>query len=415
MNVLMSIFFKSNQTVPLRLRTNFFHLYIDIFWFGVLNGSTLAFLSIYAARLGSSAQQIGWINALPAVVTMIAALPAGVWLQNRALQKTVFGAAIINRLFYLPLILMPFFLPASSQIIGIMLLVVFMSVPGTALNVGFNALFAEAVPEEWRGQVAGIRNAVFAIATTLVSFACGYILIHFSFPVGYQIVFGIGFLGAALSTVHLGFVKPMQNEAALLVSEPAEAPASGIRNRFQPGLLRKPFLPVLLVLWGFHLAQYLPMPIFPVFSVQVLNLTDQVISLGTALFYISMFLVSTQLSRLTRRMGSKTVTGVGVILLALYPGLMSVATGEPLYLAASFFGGAAWGMAGGAIFNYLLENVPAGNKPAHLAWYNMGANVAILIGSLLGPIIAGWVGLAPALAMFAVLRFAAGLAILRWG
>ena len=47
------------------------------------------------------------INEAFAVVTMIAALPAGVWLQNRALQKTVFGAAIINRLFYLPLILMP--------------------------------------------------------------------------------------------------------------------------------------------------------------------------------------------------------------------------------------------------------------------------------------------------------------------
>jgi len=43
-------------------RANFGHLYGDIFWFGILAGSAMAFLNIYAVRLGASALQIGLLT-----------------------------------------------------------------------------------------------------------------------------------------------------------------------------------------------------------------------------------------------------------------------------------------------------------------------------------------------------------------
>ena len=75
----------------------------------------------------------------------------------------------------------------------------------------------------------------------------------------------------------------------------------------------------------------------------------------------------------------------------------------------------AGAMVGGAYANYMLERIPSDDLPAHLAWYNIILNFSILASSLGGPAIAGQIGLAPALILFAVLRIIAGAAILKWG
>ena len=72
-------------------------------------------------------------------------------------------------------------------------------------------------------------------------------------------------------------------------------------------------------------------------------------------------------------------------------------------------------LAGGALANYILEHIPDDDRPAHLAWYNMALNVAILFGSLVGPFVAHKVGLVTALAGIALLRLGSAVAIWRWG
>ena len=63
----------------------------------------------------------------------------------------------------------------------------------------------------------------------------------------------------------------------------------------------------------------------------------------------------------------------------------------------------------------LLERIPEDDRPAHLAWYNLVLNASVLVGTLAGPLIAGWTGLVTALIIIGGLRFLAGLAILKWG
>jgi hypothetical protein len=63
----------------------------------------------------------------------------------------------------------------------------------------------------------------------------------------------------------------------------------------------------------------------------------------------------------------------------------------------------------------MLENIPAHDRPPHLAWYNIILNLAVLIGSLTGPVISNAIGVSMALLLFAALRFLAGLAIQKWG
>ena len=402
-------------------RSNFLHLYLDIGWFGILSGSAINFISIYATRLGASALQIGLIGAMSAVVSLFLAIPAGRWLQTKKIHRAIFWTSVLYRAGFIAFIFLPLAFNASGQVIAIIVLTFLMAIPLTPLAVGFPALFAEAVPERYRAHVAGTRNIMLSVAFMITSFISGIILERVTFPVGYQIVFGIGAFGAAMSSYHLFFVRPLQTDSPALPSNPTtDSPKKVLSPRDMFASLRldiwkTSFKKVLLSLGGFHLAQYLAILLFPLYFVNELNLSDDYIGIGTALFYLAMLAGSTQLRRYVHRIGNKNVTGWGVILLAAYPVLLAYSSEVWHFYGISLIGGLAFAMINGSFANYMLEHIPASDRPSHLAWYNVILNAAILAGSLGGPAIADVIGLVSALVLTAVLRLIAGVYILKWG
>ncbi len=430
--------FQSARPVPAAYRASFLHLYFEIAWFGVLAASTLAFTAVYAARLGASAFHLGLLSAGPAVVGLFITLPAGRWLEKQKIDSAVFWSAVVYRLFYLLWVPLPLLLAPQGQVWVFIGMTLVMSIPGASLAVGFNALFAEVVPPDWRGHVTGIRNALLAIAFIAVSVLCGEVLDALPFPTGYQVVFAIGFVGAAMSTFHLWFVAPRpggrnwprlgRSLGDLAWPGRFRAGIDGLRTgvalRFLisrkklhlPGreLLGQPFAKLMVVLLAFYLAIYLAIPLFPIHWVNQMHLSDREIGWGTAAFYVSVLIGSTQLERLVRRLGNRRVTAIGAILMSGYPAFMSWARGLELFMVASVLGGLGWALVGGALINYVLEKVPADHRPGYLAWYNLALNAALLIGSLVGPLVAGSLGVPLALMLFAALRFLAALAIWRW-
>lgn len=407
--------------VPPEYRANFLHLYLDIGWYGVLSGSAINFLNIYAVRLGATALQIGLIGAMSAVVSLLLAIPAGRWLQTRNTNRAIFWTSVIYRIGFLAFIFLPWFLDASAQVVAIIVLTFLMAIPLTPLGVGFNALFAEAVPERYRAHVAGIRNIMLSVMFMVTSVVSGAILENVEFPVGYQIVFGIGAFGAAMSSFHLYFIRPLQTDSSALPSAPkpdslrAALSPRNVLATLRLDIWNTKFRKVLLALGGFHLAQYLALPLFPLYFVNYLNLNDDHIGIGTALFYLAVLLGSTQLGKFVQRLGNKNVTGWGVVGLAVYPFLLAYSSQVWQYYGISLFGGLVFAFVNGAFANYMLEHIPASDRPSHLAWYNVALNAAILTGSLGGPAIAGILGLVPALLLTAFLRLLAGIFILKWG
>jgi MFS family permease len=405
-------FFQSSA--PPEYRANFIHLYLDMGWFGVLSGSAVNFLNIYAVRLGATAFQIGLLAAVSGVVNLLFAIPAGRWLERLHVGRAVFWTSVFYRFGFAMWIPLPWLFSEQEQVWALILITLYMGIPLTALSVGFNALFAAAVPEDWRAHVAGRRNVVLSVAFMLTSLVSGYLLERLPFPMNYQIIFGIGFFGAAMSSLHLYFVKPLQADSP----PPHRGPAAGSRDwrtAVRLDIWKTAFRRPLLVLLGFHLTQYLALPLFSLYFVRGLRLTDDEIGIGTALFYLTVLIGSTQLHRIVRRLGHKNVTAWGAMSMALYPTLLALSTQVWQYYGISILGGFVWAMVGGAYANYLLENTPADDRPSHLAWYNMVLNAAVLVGSLAGPALAGQIGLAAALILFGVLRLLSGLAILKWG
>ena len=437
---------RSSRPVPAVYRSNFRHLYLDIAWFGVLAASASAFVTVYAARQGASALQIGLFSAGPAMVNLAFTLPAGRWLERQAVDAAVSWAAIFHRMFYLLWVPLPLLLGAEGQVWALVAMTLLMSIPGTALAVGFNALFAEAVPPEWRGHVAGARNALLSLTFIGVSLLCGYLLDLLPFPTGYQVVFGIGVVGAAMSTVHLWFVVPRPNGqtpqrvgrslgdlawpgrfrflpdslhpgAALrfLARRPNHLGTGRRGGPFRaPEALRSPFGRLLAVLFAFHVTVHLAIPLFPLHWVNNLGLADQQIGYGTAVFYGSVLVCSTQLERLVRRRGNQWVSTAGALVMAFYPACMALAQGLGLFLVGSAAGGIGWSLLSGALTNYVLDKIPGDRRPSYLAWYNLALNAALLLGSLTGPLVANAIGLRTALLIFAGLRLLAATGIWLW-
>lgn len=433
------VLFRTKRPLPLEHRSNFIHLYWDIAWFGVLNGSAISFMAVFATRLGADGFQLGLLSAAPAVINLAATLPAGQWLQKRPISHAVFWSSVFHRAFYIAWIFLPLLLAPYLQVWALIGLVLLMSIPGTALAVGFNALFAAAVPPEWRGHVAGTRNGMLAGVFIVTSLVCGFILETLPFPLGYQVVFAIGALGAAMSSLHLYFVRPLvepgvngraaQATADLARPGSVRSDVTGLRAtvglRFlarsrrrlalRPRVLGGAFGPVAAAMFIFHLAQYLAIPLFPLYWVNELGLTDANISLGNAVFYATVLVGSTQLGRLSNRFGHKQVMVLGVAGMALYPALTALTQELTLFLITSLVGGLVWSLVGGAIGNYILERIPEEERPSYLAWYNLALNAAILLGSMLGPLLANQVGLVVALLLITAVRYLSAVALWRWG
>jgi MFS family permease len=414
------------------LRSNFHHLYADVFWYGILAGSTLAFLGVYAAHIGANSFQIGLLTGGGAIVNLLGSLPAGRWLENRLPSRAVFQTAIW-RTCYALIVPLTWFLPAIVQTPALIALIIGIAIPSTPLSIAFNSTFAHIVPPEWRAQVVGRRNALLAMSVGLSSLLCGQVLDRISFPYNYEMVFGIGSLGAVMSAYHLRHLR-MVERATLSPPEPiTQAVNSGWRSlrekflqvgnlrRFFGGsllrldLLQSPFGLFLAAFFLFYTFQYVPIPIFPLVWVQDLHLSDGEISLGYTLTYATMLISSLGLRWMSNRFGHRRVLIVGALLFSLQPLLNGLARDATLFWVASLITGLVLAPTNGGLVNRLMERVPEHDRPAHMTLHNLALNLGMLSGSLLGPALGTWLGLQQALLLSAGLRVLSGALLGLWG
>ncbi len=193
-----------------------------------------------------------------------------------------------------------------------------------------------------------------------------------------------------MSSYHIYHVIPLENTAPLLPSPPPDPTTQtdsprGIKSMLRLDIWKTPFRFVLLALFLFHLTHLLPTPIYPLYNVRVLHLNDNNLGTGTALYYLSVLIGSTQFRRVAHRLGNKKVTGLGAAGMSLYLFMLAAAQNVWHFYALSFLGGFLFAMVNGAYINYMLENIPPADRPAHLAWYTIVLNIAILSSSLAGP------------------------------
>jgi MFS family permease len=302
--------------------------------------------------------------------------------------------------------------------------------------IAFNAMFAEIVAPERRGMVVGRRNALLAVSMTTTALISGQLLDWIAFPLNYQVVFGIGILGGVLSCYELGRIKELPElkpptrvgRPILDQGHPASVglpfarryiPATRFLTRgvdiLRFDLLRGDFGVFLGAMFFFYTSQNLVVPLFPSYQVDKMGLSDAVISLGTAFFQMMVFVASMQLGRVSDRLGHHLLMVFSVLGYAAFPLFIGIWPTIPAYMVGAAIGGIGWGFLGGSLANRLMDRVPQGDRPAHMALFNITLNLGVLSGSLLGPTIGDFVGLQSAMLIGGGFRLLTSLVLWWWG
>jgi MFS family permease len=376
-------------------------------------GSTVAFLSIYAARSGATREQLGLLTAIPALVSLVLALPAG-WVTRRlGGHRASVLAAAASRIPLVLYALLPWLLPAKFQVPAVLVMATFLSIPTTLIGVSFGQFFLESVPSRYRGDVVGMRIAIMSVVSFVVTMASGQILSRMIFPSGYQIVFFAGFIGASMTAYHIWRTRRVHDPDL----PPLPAAALDRSRRLLPvwDEAGQGYARVLGLLFIFNFTNNMFVPLVPDLLVNGLQLSDMTISLGTGMANMLVFLVSLFIARITRRTGNRRATAYGAILLTLHAFALAFAQDAGLYFIAVVVGGLGSGILGASMYNYNLDHVPQAERSTWLGINFLTGNAAVLIGALSGPVLAALIGSRSAFLLFGVLRFVIGLLILRWG
>jgi len=386
-------------------------------------GSTVVFLTVYAARAGATSEQLGWMSAGPAIVALLASIPVGLLVRRFPPKRSVAIGALIARTMMLAYVFIPTVVPQADRVNALILLTVVMALPNTLLNICFGPFFMLGIPPEWRGTVVGVRNALMSIIAFFVTLVCGQLLLHLAFPTGYQLVFLIGFIGAIATMFVIVRVRqfPLLPIAAQAELEVIAAPPARSRQRgwYELNPNRDPmgrhYLVVVVMLFAMNAVTFMGAPLLPLFTVNHLRLDDAVISIGSATTSILVFGVSLFVGRMARRYGNKTLTAIGVGLLCFQTVSLAFAHDATIFLVSAVIGGFASGILMAAQYNYHLDSVPHTNQTVWISWNSALGNVAALLGSVAGPALAGIVGIPTTFIALGVMRLVIGAAIYFWG
>lgn len=387
---------------------NIWYLYVEVFWAALL-GASGSFNAAFAVRLGASNQMIGWLSSIPALIAVFMLIPAARFLESKVQRAPwIWGSLFIARLGYLLVALLPWLVHAY-QAQALVWLLIAISVPSTFFSAGFNPLLADVVPERDRARVFAGRNIISSATIAVLTLAAGWWLegaAHVSwatFPVNYQVMYLVGFAGAAISSICLLWIRVPRSKVV-------DRPRPPRTVRFSLAPLRsmwaenRDFARIIINTLFFDLGAWLVGPLYILFFVRELGATDGWIGLHTTLAHVGVIAGFALWRRWIRRLGYSRTLLITVPLGASYAFLVSLFP----HLSAILVWGVLINLINPGInlshFNILLKLCPEERKASYIAFFSSIMNAGAFIAPMIGVALAGWWGIRTVLLIGGTIR-----------
>ena len=362
---------------------NVWQLYNEVIWWGVMNGVAGTFLGVFAIRLGASAQLMGLLTALPALVTSIWSIPASRIVESQRHRIPILvSAAALQRGGYLLIALMPFatFLRQADTLV---LLASLVTLPTVLFNVAFTSLLADVVPPNERARVISIRSLLLTIVSMATTLLGGWVLDRILFPYNYQLLFIVAATASLMGLPHLRRLQVA--EAKPLDSGPPPARfRDRWRNTIQSLSKQGNFWRFAVGTFTFYWGLYLPIPLYNLYRVRELDISDAWIGLFSVAFNLSSLLPYVFWGRQAGKRGNRWVLLASTAGMSLYPTLTGFSSRVEPLLLVSIWGGLFGPGFNISLFNALLENTPADHRPSYVGIHTTLINVASFLAPLLG-------------------------------
>jgi MFS family permease len=388
--------------------TNTRLLYADIAWFGIFNGVAANFLSVYVTRLGASPFLLSAVTSGPALMNILTQLPVVRLVERYGNpQMLTFWSGLVHRLGFFLIAILPLLLPMEWQPYAVVAIVLLQGIPIAVIGVAFSTMFADLVPRERVAHVVGTRNAILGITSTITVVLCGFVLTVFPFPLGYQQLFLLAFAGAMGS---LWCVQALRVPRRLQ-QPPREAgtPATAATSLRKDGNFGR----FAVSSAALHLGMFLSAPLFPLYWVDTLRLSDGWISAFATIVTMTSILGAYGLRTVVHRWHARPILAVANIMFALHA-ILTALTPNPILLALIVGWGGIWaGTINVQLFSALTEVCPPHLRARYIGVYTWLMNMAIFAAPLLGAALADLVGIHAALIGAGLVRVLAGVLYFR--
>jgi len=395
-------------TLHNQVERNIWYLYVEVFWAAILSASA-SFNAAFAVRLGASNQMIGWLSSIPSLIAVLLLIPAARFLETKSRRAPwLWSSLFLARLGYLVLALLPWVLK-SYQTQAVVWLLIAISVPTTFFSAGFNPLLADVIPERDRARVFANRSIIVSATVAVLTFAAGRWLEASSalpwaaFPANYQVMYLVGFVGAAASSLSLLRIKVPESKVVdrphrTKVGRPSVA---AIKTMLAEN---RDFVRITLNTLLFNLGAWLVGPLYILFFVRELGASDGWIGLNNTLANLGVIAGYALWRRLLRKWGYGRTLLVSVPLAASYAFLVALFPHLSLILV--------WGVLINLInpgvnlshFNMLLKMTPDERRASYMATYSSIMNVGAFVGPAIGVALAEWWGIRTVLVVGGVIR-----------
>ena len=362
---------------------NILSWYLSTAFTGMVDGGILVFLPVFLARLGASPALLGLYNSLPALLSILLLIPAGMLIERVTDQlSAMVRLGLLTRLAYLAIVVAPFFVRVPHLPLVIVGAWVLRTVPDAGAIPLWYAVSARAVSPARRGHVNGTRWALMSLISALCQAAFGRGLDGAPFPLGYQAVFAVSFVASVAEMLAYARLR-----LPLLTAEeqPARAP---LRERLQayvqPLIEHGPFVRYLAGTIGYRLALNMPPALMTLLWVRELRASDGLIGLRGMVGYVALVFGYLAWGRNANRLGHQRVLTFAALGLASYVMVSALLPAAIWLLPAAVL----WGLAAPGIdiglFDLLLHACPGGKQARFFSVGLVATNLAIFLGPLLG-------------------------------
>jgi HEAT repeat protein/MFS family permease len=345
---------------------------------------TGAFMVGFIKLLGGADFWIGLLAAIPSLLGILQ-IPGALWGRSQPTFKGfVLPGALMQRLFYVPLVFLPLLpLPSQVKLFVLALCVAVASAAAVLVSPVYNDWLAELVPPDSRGTFFSLRNAIATAVGALVGVLGGALLDLLrragQETVGFTLIFGLGIVCAASSFGM--FLKMRDLPRANPVRQSLPEGLRALRMPFSDRTFRK----LLVFLAVFILGQTFAGPLFAAYALESLQLPFTVLQLTAVMHAMGNVVSSRFWGFLSDKYGNKpmlTLAGIGVTLtplmwLATFPGRDVQNT--IVLLSGHIFVGVVWAGVAVCQFNLLLANA----RPDERATYiGAGMTVQAIVGGI---------------------------------
>jgi hypothetical protein len=390
-------------------------IYAETIFQALASAGGMSFVTVFLVRIGSPAWLVGMYSSLPALVTTLAVLSAGVFVQRqRSLLATINWSRLIFRSTYAAYALIPF-LPITIAPFVLVSMRSVVSVPSAVMNVAVTTLWGTATTPRRRPRMLSTRLAIQGIFAAVIGLLAGQWLEWAPYPLNYQLLFLTVFVAGLGSILTLSRLRlPQRTEPARIEQRKANLKAD--LKELLPLIKSTPaFRDFALAAFVFRMGMNMPVALFPIMRVRELGATDGwigvLLTVQRVLSVFTYFIVGSLASKPKyRRLLWLACIGVG-----LFPITMAMAINPTMLLIPEVIAGIfAPGM---DIFltDTLFRVSPEDRRPSFIAANSFLTNLIAFAGPLLGSLLAGWMGLRMALVFCGVLRIVGGFVFWRMG